>query len=225
MRRNTPCEKCRFMKIYALILLAAIVILAPQGVWARETFKTGDLIFQDLDCGELCDAIENVTKAQFCVDGPALSHVGVVIGGGRKISVLEAYDGSVTLTPIEKVLARPQNDTPKIIHLESFHGLPKGFSKRIASVAPRYVGRGYDDYFDIDNNSYYCSELVYEIFKRANGGKEFFHLLPMTFGKAGSKEHGVWKKYFDGLGMPIPEGRPGISPLGIWLEASEVNKK
>ena len=213
------------MKIYTLILLAAIFMLVPQHLWGREALKSGDLIFQDLDCGELCDAIEAVTKAQFRVDGPQLSHVGIVIGGGRKMSVLEAYDGSVTLTPIEKVLARPQNDSPRIVHVESFHGLPKGFSKRVASVASKYVGHGYDDYFDIDNNSYYCSELVYEIFKQANKGKDFFHLGPMTFGKAGSKEYMVWKRYFDKLGVPVPEGRPGISPLGIWLEADEVNKK
>jgi len=213
------------MKMYARILFAAIIMLASVGLWARETLKTGDLIFQDLNCPELCDAIEAVTKAQFHVDGPSLSHVGIVIADGRKISVLEAYDSSVTLTPIEKVLARPQNGSPKIIHLESLNDLPKGFSKRIAGAVRKYMGRGYDDYFAIGNNSYYCSELVYEIFKQANNGGEFFHLIPMTFGEPGSKEHGVWKKYFDGLSMPIPEGRPGISPLGIWLHANEVNKQ
>jgi hypothetical protein len=46
----------------------------------------------------------------------------------------------------------------------------------------------------------------------------------MTFGKAKTKEYAVWKKYFDELHTPVPEGQPGISPLGIWLQLFELRK-
>ena len=38
---------------------------------ALTTLKEGDLLFQDLNCGELCDAIETVTQG---VDGKDFSH-------------------------------------------------------------------------------------------------------------------------------------------------------
>ncbi|MHC4724324.1 MAG: hypothetical protein ACYS9V_08765 [Planctomycetota bacterium] len=37
--------------------------------------KEGDLLFQDLDCGPLCDAIEKVTTGY---QGSNFSHVGIL---------------------------------------------------------------------------------------------------------------------------------------------------
>ena len=212
-------------KVCRYIFSAAILILLlPANLAAREVLKTGDLIFQDLDCGELCDAIENVTKIQFHVDGPSLSHVGMIFKKNDQTFVIEAYGSRVVMTPIQEVLGRPQNSPSKIIHLKDVRGLSKHFSLRLAKAAQRYVGRFYDDHFDISDETYYCSELIYKIFQDANNGKEFFHLLPMMFGAPNSQERDVWKKYFGDLKTTIPEGRPGISPLGIWLQLHERRK-
>ena len=68
----------------------------------------------------------------------------------------------------------------------------------------------------MDNNSYYCSELIYLSFKAANTNKDLFVLNPMTFKSPGSDHYfPVWKKYFDDLGVDVPEGMPGINPGGI----------
>ena len=209
---------------FALFVVSLVTALLPTCLYARGELKTGDLIFQDLACGELCDAIEAVTKEQLHVARPSLSHVGVVIRKGSKTFVLEAYGDVVALTPIGEVMARKQDSASSVIPLATIHWLPKGFQKRLQRAADRYVGRPYDDRFAIGDGTYYCSELVYEIFKQANGSREFFRLSPMTFGVRGSSARKVWERYFEQLKIPVPEGQLGLSPLGIWLEADAARR-
>ncbi|MHC4655849.1 MAG: YiiX/YebB-like N1pC/P60 family cysteine hydrolase, partial [Planctomycetota bacterium] len=67
-----------------------------------------------------------------------------------------------------------------------------------------------------DNGAYYCSELIYEIFLRANANKPVFKLQPMTYKDPDTGEMlTVWEDYFSKLGVSIPEGKPGINPGGI----------
>ena len=67
------------MKILSLCL--ALACISPhdavaQNIFVEEfAFKSGYLLFQDLDCGELCDAIKWVTKG---VNGKEFSHLGLV---------------------------------------------------------------------------------------------------------------------------------------------------
>jgi Permuted papain-like amidase enzyme, YaeF/YiiX, C92 family len=213
-----------FLCQIAMIVSFVLSALMPASLWGGEGLRTGDLIFQDLACGELCDAIEAVTREQFHAPGPALSHVGVVVRKGAKTFVLEAYGDRVRLTPLADVRARQQDSSMRVIPLATLHGVPEGFRGRVAHLADRFIGKPYDNRFVVGDDAYYCSDLVYEMFKEANGGKEFFHLTPMTFGTPGSDARKVWKRYFDGFGIPIPEGQPGLSPLGMWLEADAMRR-
>ena len=61
-----------------------------------KNFRTGDLLFQDIDCGGLCDAIEKVTAG---VKGYHFSHVGLVY---KKLWHLEVKDGSIHFEPWEQ---------------------------------------------------------------------------------------------------------------------------
>jgi len=69
----------RFSKLTLLLILIAVLLNGCH----RSTFKQnhgfvlqpGDLLFQDLDCGPLCDAIEKVTTGY---QGANFSHVGIV---------------------------------------------------------------------------------------------------------------------------------------------------
>ncbi|NJK97473.1 MAG: hypothetical protein HC905_23500 [Bacteroidales bacterium] len=74
---------------------------------------TGDLVFQDLDCGELCNAIEKVTSG---IDGADFSHVGIISVEEGSAFVYEAIGTGVTKTPFQKFLNRSKDTLlkPKI---------------------------------------------------------------------------------------------------------------
>ncbi|MCF2444075.1 hypothetical protein L0657_08915 [Dyadobacter sp. CY345] len=193
--------------ILALVLSSPFVLQAQ--IPSNIKLKTGDFIFQDLDCGPLCDAIEQVTKSY---GGKHFSHIGLVSVQNDGTFIVEAIGKEVQLTPLDIFLKRSKN--------QMLIGRVKTKYSKIAEDAVTFalkeLGVPYDDEFLYDNKKYYCSELIYDAFKQANGGKDFFVLEPMTFKKPGSDQFfPVWVGYYKKLGMDIPEAMPGINPGGI----------
>jgi hypothetical protein len=168
-----------------------------------------DLLFQDLDCGPLCDAIEQVTQSY---GGRHFSHIGLVDVEGDSVFVIEAIGAAVQKTPLHQFLARTKNEVlvgrvkPEFSFL-----LPAALD-----FAQKQLALPYDDAFLYGNGKYYCSELMYDAFKVANQQKDFFTLQPMTFKQPHRKSYfPVWVTYYQKLKMPIPEGALGINPGGI----------
>lgn len=192
---------------FFLLLFTANVVVAQKSNYG--TVKSGDILFQDLDCGGLCDAIEQVTQSY---GGKHFSHIGLVSIEGDSIYVIEAIGSKVQRTALkdfthrngnEILLGRAQKKHQKVV--------PKA-----VKIAQEQIGIPYDDAFIYDNGKYYCSELLYDAFKQANGNEAFFELRPMTFKKPKSNEFFmVWVEYYQKLNMPIPEGMAGINPGGI----------
>jgi len=177
--------------------------------------EPGDLLFQDMDGGPLCDAIEAVTSG---CEGANLSHVGMVAGRVDGVyAVIEAGSAGVRTVPLEHFLRRSldPNGRPKVLvgRLKpEFHHLIPGAIRHANSL----TGKPYDKLFDAGNDAYYCSELVYCAFMAANSGKPLFELQPMTFiDPVTGMTFGAWTEYFRRLEVPVPEGRPGINPGGI----------
>lgn len=205
------------LKNYSIFL---IVFLSCYSFAQRDgefLLKEGDLIFQDLDCGPLCDAIENVTEGYNNSD---FSHIGLVVFDSTGYpEILEAVSGGVQITPVEKFLNRSfdQNGNPKAV----VGRLKKEFRDKIPVLineAKSYLNKPYDNIYLIDNNSYYCSELIYLAALKANDNEEFFKLNPMTFKDPDSGNFNkAWINHFNKLGEEIPEGKPGINPGGISL--------
>ncbi len=176
-------------------------------------FQTGDLLFQDLDCGPLCDAIENATAKD---DKYRISHMGIVWVEKDSVYVLEALD-SVMKTPLNVFLNRSKTagGKPKVIHAR----LRKPYRKYIPSAMQKILsllGKPYDDVFELHNGKYYCSELVYENFTDENGQPVFF-LVPMNFKDYRTgKIPRVWKDYFKRKNLPVPQGKPGSNPYDYY---------
>ena len=71
--------------------------------------ESGDLLFQDLDCGPLCDAIEEVTTGY---DGANFSHVGIAtLDDNGSVVVIEAVSSGVSWLYLRRYSARFENST------------------------------------------------------------------------------------------------------------------
>jgi len=173
--------------------------------------REGDLLFQDLDCGSLCEAIESVT---FGIDSAHFSHVGIVSSvKNGKVAVLEAMGDKVREIDLDDFLNRYKDevDRPKVVvgRLKN----PDIIENAMKNLQ-KYLGKSYDNVFNVDNDSYYCSELVYFAFKD-HLGKNIFALMPMTYKNQNGKYFKSWIDYFNKLNIAIPQGKPGINPGGI----------
>lgn len=92
--------------------LTALFAICPaaagcgQGISGKNSFvlAEGDLLFQDIDCGRLCDAIEKVTTG---CGGANFSHVGIAAREGTgEIVVIEAASSGAASTPLDSFLGK-----------------------------------------------------------------------------------------------------------------------
>ena len=209
---------CSIKWTFLLLSISVAVLGCNQTNFGGDSnfaLQPGDLLFQDLDCRSLCDAIEKVTIG---FRGANFSHVGVVTkDNSGNFVVIEAVSSGVGVTPLHTFLDRSfdARHHPKVVVgrlKESYRRLiPSALKEALA-----LTGKPYDKVFAIDNEAYYCSELIYEIFLRANDNSPVFALQPMTFKNPDTGETlAAWEEYFSGLGVSIPEGQLGINPGGI----------
>ncbi len=181
-------------------------------IQGSDFLQEGDLLFQDLDCGPLCDAIESVT---FGLDSAHFSHVGIVSKKKNgKVLIAEAMGNAVREVDLSTFLDRYKDkfNRPKVVvgRLND-----ESIIKNSIINLKKYIGKPYDDVFSIKNDRYYCSELVYFTFKD-NKGESVFSLLPMNYkDKATDKYFESWVEYFKKLNTKIPQGQQGINPGGI----------
>ena len=204
-RYSDPIKSCLIISLFTLGLFSCS---EPK---IKEELQEGDILFQDLDCGPLCDAIEAVTKG---VDGKDFSHCAMVINVNDTLMVIEAIGDQVQINTLEKFFKR-SGDSISIQKVTA--GRIKEKYKAVIDPAIQFakqqIGIAYDDVFLLNNEKWYCSELLYESFKIANHGEDFFPFHYMTF-KEPKSDHffPAWIDYYAELGAEIPEGEAGISP-------------
>lgn len=177
--------------------------------------KAGDILFQDSDCGPFCESIEKVT---FGYKGSKFSHVGMVIPDkNRNLIVIEAISKGVVKTPLKDFFNRSfdKNNNSKVVvgRIKKQH---LNLVEKAIEFSQTKLGLAYDDVFDINNNKYYCSELIYDSFKHANNDEPIFELQKMTYkDPATNVIFPIWEDYFKKLGVAIPEGKLGLNPGGM----------
>ncbi len=200
--------------------------VAPQAF----ALQPGDFLFQDLDCGPICDAIEAVTTG---VNGCDISHIGVAVDRSTvaqhsiaqaKLThseadwfVLEALSPAVMLTPLNEFFKRSHDASG---HSKVIVGrLLPAYQDLIPAAVDRglsLLGTPYDERFEMGNEALYCSEMIHDIFKPEAAASPIFTLAPMTFRSLTSGEFlPAWVDYFQHLGIAIPEGQLGINPASI----------
>jgi len=195
------------MKNYFFIILIYSILLSSCLPKQKFELQEGDLLFQDLDSSPLCDAIELVTPGYKDAN---FSHIGLVVLDNDTLKILEAIPPKVVLTDMKSFFNRSYDTEgrSKII----VGRLKDEFQHTIKDAiiyAKSKIGMKYDEVFLMNNNSYYCSELIFEAFEKDS----IFKLKPMTFLHPETNDTlTVWKNYYSELGIKIPQNEPGINP-------------
>jgi hypothetical protein len=204
------------MKNYFFIILIYSILLSSCLPKKKFELQEGDLLFQDLDSSPICDAIELVTLGY---KDASLSHIGLVVLDNDTLKVLEAIPPKVVLTDIKSFFNRSfdTEGRSKII----VGRLKDEFQHTIKDAiiyAKSKIGMKYDEVFLMNNNTYYCSELIFEAFEKDS----IFKLKPMTFLHPETNDTlSVWRNYYSKLGVEIPQNEPGINP-GIMSLSNKI---
>ncbi len=136
---------------------SARLLEAREQEWGHQ-IESGDLVFQDLDCGERCALIRSVTDSKY-------SHVGIVVENGGERMVWEAL-GPVGPVPLTDWVRRGIGGRVAVYRpiraLQRHHGA-------VELAMQRMAGRPYDGFYGWDDDTIYCSELVAKAYEQALG--------------------------------------------------------
>lgn len=181
-------------------------------VSAATTLKNGDLIFQLQGAGALSDAIARSTAS---ADSLKIVHVGIIeVTASGEVNVIEASsEEGVRVIPLSEFVA----ESPKI------DGKPALIVKRLTLPFPAsdaifrakaHLGEPYDWLYLPDNGAMYCSELVYDSYRDADGNP-IFESEPMNFRASDGTMPEFWVRLYSEAGIDIPEGLPGTNPNSL----------
>lgn len=147
-----------------LIILAIIVVTVAlpyspmlfelataQSQPIEEIVKEGDVIFQTSESRQ-SPLIQIGTRSK-------ITHCGIIVMRNGEPYVLETLK-TLVLTPLDKFIARGKDGK---------YWLKRSDKENIKIKYNHYLGKPYDVAFRMDNNIYYCSELVYDIYKKQLG--------------------------------------------------------
>ena len=150
------------MKKTLMILGIILLILAlPFGSIVTESLtvqtepikdiREGDVIFQTSQ-SQQSPLIQIATRSK-------ISHCGIIVMKNGKPYVLETLK-TLDVTPLDKFIARGEDGK---------YWLKRSKKENIKIKYDSYLGKPYDLAFKFDNGKFYCSELIYDIYKNQLG--------------------------------------------------------
>lgn len=101
------------------------------------------------------------------------------------------------------------NETEYVADIYRIKNAKKINFKSAIKEANVLIGNEYNTTYILEDDGYYCSEYVYELFKKDS----VFDLEPMTFKDPKTNSfHKGWIEHYQKLGIEIPEGKLGCNP-------------
>ena len=148
-------------KTFMILGIILLLIALPFGSIVTETLSSqtepikdireGDVIFQTSQ-SQQSPLIQIATQS-------TISHCGIIIIKDGKPYVLETLK-TLVLTPLDKFIARGKDGK---------YWLKRSNKENIKIKYGSYLGKPYDLAFKFDNDKFYCSELIYDIYKNQLG--------------------------------------------------------
>ena len=181
-------------------LLKGLLVLALAACEGPSGLQPGDLLFQVSE-GEMSGAIEAST-------GGGFSHVGILDESLEDVWEAVPSEG-VRRVPLRQFLADAATDADGK-PLVRVYRTPCDWTDVKRRLIP-LLGRPYDFGFVVGTDALYCSELVYECYRQADG-TPLFQTIPMRFSGPDGAPLPYWESHYAKLGLPIPEGAPGTNP-------------
>jgi len=173
---------------------------STQAAFLRYVPAEGDVIFQSLPHGPIVWAIEGVTESPY-------SHCGIVAKQDGRWIVYEAY-GEVSATPLRTFLSRGRGGGFVVYRLRWPY---REHVSRTLECCTAYLGRPYDIRYRLDDETIYCSELVYKAYRDATHGEQLGSLV--RFGDM------KWRPYRSLIeqveGGAVPVDRDMITPVEL----------
>ena len=141
------------------VLLVAIAI--PLRSWLIEPLSAQDTPITDVREGDVIFHTSQSSQSPLIQIGTRshITHCGIIVMRDGKPYVLETLK-TLVLTPLDKFIARGK---------EGKYWLKRSDKENIKIEYAHYLGKPYDLAFSFNNDIYYCSELVYDIYKNQLG--------------------------------------------------------
>jgi hypothetical protein len=148
-------------KTLSVLGIIIVILVLPFGSMLTETItaqtdpieevKEGDVIFQTSQ-SQQSPLIQIATRSK-------ISHCGIIVMRNGKPYVLETLK-TLVVTPLDKFIARGEGGK---------YWLKRSNKENIKIKYGSYLGKPYDLAFKFDNGKFYCSELIYDIYKNQLG--------------------------------------------------------
>ena len=199
--------------LFILYILLFVLSYCNSNQKSDFEIQEGDLLFQNTGTGEIDNAIKDVTATSLSKN---YSHVGMAMRKDGKWFVIEAIpEKGICQTPLAKFLNRNKNKFNKSqTTVARLDGHYHPYISKAIDYGMERINTPYDDIFLWDDNSYYCSELVYKMFSSQGLPKDSMPFLthPMTFKDSAGNTMPSWVNYYKKRKQPIPEGIEGTNP-------------
>lgn len=126
--------------------------------WLIEPLSAQDMPITDVREGDVIFQTSQSRQSPLIQIGTRshITHCGIVVIKEGKPYVLETLK-TLVLTPLDKFVARGKGGR---------YWLKRSDKENIKIEYDHYLGKTYDLSFSFDNDIYYCSELVYDIYKK-----------------------------------------------------------
>ena len=185
-----------------------------------EKLRTGDLVFvgipldYSIEDGSMDEAIATSTGE---VEGLNLIHVAIAEVEGDSTWIIDAtVRHGVDRYPLDTFLTdfTLKDGSYPVFIIKRLRKDRQ--AARFVENAKKFLGQPYDIHFLPDNDSLYCSELVWDSYI-GKDGKHVFDSEPMNFKGPDGEFPLYWRQLFALIDSSIPQDVEGTNPAGMSL--------